>query len=118
MRADSVIATGISFDNADYAFKGNLELKVFALESRAETTVYQAGKKMVEAVFEKEGNTVKGHVTGGAGCRVRLVNCILAGTEDADQKICGKDTLLTLKEENSYFCGQVVNHESGEECFI
>lgn len=108
VRADSVIATGIAYDNADYLFKDNLELKVFALENRAETTVYQAGKELVQAVFEKEGSAVKGHVTGGAGCRIRFVNCILTNIEGADWEICGKDTLLHIKEEDFHFYGLAI----------
>ena len=100
VRADSIIAAGIAFENADYDFKKNLELKVFALETTAETIVYQAGGELVRARFEKEGQTIKGHVTGGAGCRVRLVNCVLADAQGADMEIQGNDTVLALTEED------------------
>ncbi|MDE7333926.1 MAG: alpha-xylosidase [Lachnospiraceae bacterium] len=100
VRADSIIAAGIAFENADYDFKKNLELKVFALETTAETVVYQAGGELVRARFEKEGQTIKGHVTGGAGCRVRLVNCVLADAQGADMEIQGNDTVLALTEED------------------
>lgn len=106
VRADSIIATGIAFENADYDFTKNLELKVFALETTAETVVYQAGGELVKASFEKEGETIKGHVTGGAGCRVRLVNCVLADVQGADAEIQGNDTVVMLAEEDVTFLGK------------
>lgn len=104
VRADSVIATGISFENADYGFKGNLELKVFALCERAETTVYQAGGEIVKAAFlkDKEG-TIKGHVTGGAGCRIRFVGKVVKEAEGVSMEVQGQDTVLTLEEEDATF---------------
>lgn len=105
VRADSIIATGISHERADYEFRGNLELKVFALESKAETTVYQADEAVVHAVFERNGNEITGHVTGAAGCRVRFVNCLLAPDRDADGKKFsivhqGADTVILLQEDD------------------
>lgn len=106
VRADSVIATGIAFENADYDFRENMELKVFALETKAETIVYQAGQELVKAAFEKEGQTVKGHVTGAEGCRVRLVNCILADVQGAEKEIQGSDTLLMLTGDDVTLIGK------------
>ena len=103
MRADSIIATGISFENADYDFTDNLELKVFALETKAETTVYQAGKEVVKVFFEKEDDKIKGYVTGGAGCRIRLVGCICREAEGVLMEVQGKDTVLALEEDDVAF---------------
>lgn len=105
VRPDSILATGISFQDAAYDFKENLELKVYALETRAETVVYQAGKELARAVFEKDGKTVRGHVTGGTGCKVRLVNCVLTDPEGAVMEICGKDTVITVGETDAGFSG-------------
>ncbi len=106
VRADSIIATGIDFKNADYSFEKNMELKVFALETKAEAIVYQAGRELVKASFEKEGETIKGHVTGGKGCRIRLVNCVLADVQGADKEIQGSDTVLLLTGDDVIFTGR------------
>lgn len=104
VRADSIIATGVSFENADYNFKGNLEFKVFALETRAETTVYQAGKELAKASLLKEENRISGRMMGADGCRVRLKGCILSDAEGADMEIQGRDTVLTIKGDDVTFC--------------
>lgn len=44
-------------------------------------------------------------VTGGADCKVRLVNCILTDAEGAAWEVCGQDTVLTLAEEDVRFWG-------------
>lgn len=108
VRADSIIASGVSFKNADYGFKANLEIKVFALETKAEAVVYQADREIAEAFFEKEDNTIKGRVTKGAGCFVRLVNCILSDVSGVEMEIQGKDTVLTLKEDDVELTGHVL----------
>lgn len=103
VRKNSVVATGIDYDGVDYAFSENLELKVFALESRAETTVYQNNTAIVNAVFEKNKSVVTGHVTGAAGCRIRFINCRLTDTgasEGISLEIKGEDTILKLHEDN------------------
>lgn len=78
---------------------------MFALETCAKTIVYQQNKELAQAVFEKDGGTVKGHITGGTGCKVRLVNCILTDADGAAWEICGEDTVLTLDKEDVHFWG-------------
>lgn len=127
-RADSVIATGIGADGAlekaDYDFKGNLELKVFFLLSKAETRVCQAGQEVVWASFETSGMTfekdaahedgdapqkdrqIRGHVKGGRGCRVRLVGRRLKQIKGAEMRIEGQDTIITLDGDDVLFSGE------------
>ncbi len=107
VRGNHIVATGISCKEAGYRFKENLELKVFALENKTETIVYQDGKELVTAMFEKEGNEIKGHVSGGAGCRVRLVNCILTDVKGASMEVQGKDTVLVLEDDDVQLWGRI-----------
>ncbi len=92
---NSIIPVGIRHAHVDYRFDQNLELKVFALHERAETVVYQDRAVVVKAAFERKGSRITGHVTGGAGCRVRFVNCraVIASNTAA---IEGMDTVLEL----------------------
>ncbi len=92
---------------ADYSFRGNLELKVFFLLSKAETVVYQDNEEIVRAVFEREGTEIKGRVSGGRGCRVRLVGRRLSGIDGATMEIQGQDTVITLDEDEAVFSGKV-----------
>lgn len=92
---------------ADYSFRGNLELRVFFLLSKAETTVYQENAEIVKAVFEREGTEIKGRVSGGKGCRVRLVGQRLSGIDGASMEIEGQDTVIGLEEDEVKFSGTV-----------
>lgn len=92
---------------ADYSFRGNLELRVFFLLSKAETTVYQDNEEIVKAVFEREGTEIKGRVSGGKGCRVRLVGQRLSGIDGASMEIEGQDTVIGLEEDEVKFSGTV-----------
>ena len=92
---------------ADYSFRGNLELKVFFLLSKAETVVYQDNEEIVRAVFEREGTEIKGRVSGGRGCRVRLVGRRLSGIDGASMEIQGQDTVITLDEDEAVFSGKI-----------
>ena len=92
---------------ADYSFRGNLELRVFFLLSKAETTVYQDNEEIVKAVFEREGPEIKGRVSGGKGCRVRLVGQRLSGIDGASMEIQGQDTVIGLEEDEVKFSGTV-----------
>lgn len=92
---------------ADYSFRGNLELRVFFLLSKAETTVYQDNEEIVKAVFEREGTEIKGRVSGGKGCRVRLVGRRLSGIDGASMEIQGQDTVIGLEEDEVKFSGTV-----------
>lgn len=113
VRADSMIATGISFENADYDFRENLELKVFALETEAETTVYQANKELVKVTVRKDGNRINGYVTGETGCWIRLVDCVLSDIQGAAMEVQGKDTVLAL-EKNDTFCAEMEEYSERE----
>ena len=108
VRADSIIAAGSFFHDAAYNFKENLELKIYNLETRAEAVVYQAEAELVSAVFIKDGKTVRGHITGGTGCKVRMVNCVLSDIEGAVMEVCGKDTVITIQEEDADFLGLIL----------
>ncbi len=105
VKADSVIATGVSFENADYDFQRNLEFKVYSLEKKAEATVYQAGKEMAKAAFWKEGeHKIEGRITKAAGCKARIIDCICLAAEGISIKAEGKDTLLEIEEDDAVFC--------------
>lgn len=74
---------------------------MFALETKAEAAVHQAGREVANVFLEKEGNRIFGRVTGGAGCRIRLVNCICRKAEGAFIEVQGKDTVLTCREDDA-----------------
>ena len=105
VREDSVIATGLRFDSAEYEFGGNMELSVYGWKEEARTCVFQRGREIVNAVFEKERASVRGRVCGGAGCRVRLVNLRLSGIEGANMEYDGRDTIILLNEDDVCFAG-------------
>lgn len=107
VRENSIIPTGVQCERADYGFAGNLELKVFALTGEAKTVVYQNGEELVSAAFELRDNTVAGQVNGGAGCKVRLVNCHLAAADGAEMALDGADTVLTLTADNASISGTI-----------
>lgn len=94
-RENSIIPVGINGENVDYSFEGNLELKVYELKTRAETVVYQAGKKVAWLCVTREKNSIKVEGDGLAGCNIRFVNCALTEVEGA--KTEGADTILTPK---------------------
>ncbi len=98
VKADSIIPIGLSFDNAAYHFQQNMEFRVFHLETKAETVVYQAGMELAKAVFERTEHQITGHITGASGCSVRLVNCILSKAEGAVIEQQGNDTILKIAE--------------------
>ena len=107
MRQNSAVAVGIECGRADYGFSGNLELKVFELQSRAEIPVYQGGKEIVRAAFERKEDRVYGRVTGAAGCRIRFVNCRLACGEGVNLEAQGKDTVIAVDENDMAFCCRI-----------
>ncbi len=69
-RENSVIPVGISHSNAEYGFKGNVELRVFGLTGHAETEVYDGENAIIKASFDKVQDRFT--VTGGAGCRIKI----------------------------------------------
>lgn len=107
VRQNSAVAVGIECGRADYGFSGNLELKVFELQSRAEIPVYQGGKEIVRAAFERKEDRVYGRVTGAAGCRIRFVNCRLACGEGVNLEAQGKDTVIAVDENDMAFCCRI-----------
>lgn len=107
VRKNSVVATGMSVENADYDFKGNMELKVFGLCEKAETVVYQDNVVLASVSVERNADLIKGHVRGGAGSRVRLVNLTAESVEGAVMEIQGRDTVLSLKEDEADFVVKV-----------
>ena len=103
VRENSIIATGMSFENADYDFRGNMEFKVFALGTKAKAVVYQGDKKAAEIELMKAEGEISGHVAGGAGCRVRLVNCVVSEAAGVSMEVQAQDTLLTVLEDDAAF---------------
>ena len=79
-RENSVIPVGISHPDAEYGFKGNVELRVFGLTDHAETEVYDGQDVIIKASFDRPHNRFA--VTGGAGCRIRFGDGVTELTED------------------------------------
>ena len=96
VRGNSIVATGINHERVDYSFKDNLELKVFALEDKAETTVYQAQQEVVTLSLQKSGEKITGKLQGVSGCKVRLVNCKAKSVTGAAMETDGNDTVITV----------------------
>lgn len=96
VRGNSIVATGINHERVDYSFKDNLELKVFALEDKAETTVYQAQQEVVTLSLQKSGEKITGKLQGVSGCKVRLVNCKAKSITGAAMETDGNDTVITV----------------------
>ena len=96
VRENSIVATGINHERVDYSFKDNLELKVFALEDKAETTVYQAQQEVVTLSLQKAGEKITGKLQGVSGCKVRLVNCKAKSITGATMETDGNDTVITV----------------------
>lgn len=107
VRKNSIIATGVSFENAEYNFKGNMELKVFGLEGKAETVICQDNGELAAVSVERDGEMIKGHVRGGAGCRVRLVNQAAESAEGVVMEVQGRDTVITLTKDETDFAVKV-----------
>lgn len=115
VRENSIIPTGIRHERADYDFGGNMEFRVYALKSQAETVVYQHGRQTARACVRRDKDAVTVHVTGAAGCRMRFVGCRLAeieecrlaknaesglsGNEEGLVTYEGNDTIVILKSE-------------------
>lgn len=107
VRENSIIPVGINCEHIDYQFAGNVEMKVYALKDKARSVVYQASKKVLELMLEKEGPKLKGAAGGGMGSRIRFVNCLLTEVVGADAQIEGRDTVLLLKASSVEFTATI-----------
>ena len=110
VRANSVVATGIQAERADYAFKDNVEIKVYQLGAEKEAVVYQEHKEVMKLQLTRgqsadgQKEEVTGKVTGESGCKVRLVNCKAVNVRGAASVVDGNDTVITLERDGEFHC--------------
>lgn len=104
VRENSVIPVGLDAPDARYRFAENMEFRVYGLTGRAETVVYQDGKQIASAVFEKKGSQVTARLTGAAGSQVRLVGCSILGVSGAAAESDGTDTVLLIEKDDQEIC--------------
>ena len=107
VRENSIVPVGNNSECADYIFTDNLEMKVFALQDKAETTVYQAGKEVLTLCLEKYGQKIAGKVQGTSKCKVRLVNCAVDNIIGASMERDGADTVVTVENVGKEFVCEV-----------
>lgn len=107
VRENSIVATGINHERVDYDFAYNLEMKVFALQDKAETTVYQKGEEVLTLSLEKKDGKITGKVQGKSGCKVRLVNCTITNVTGAKMERDGADTIIMAKGSGEEFVCEV-----------
>ncbi len=97
VRENTILPMGISFENADYGFEGNVELRVYELSGRAEAKVEQNGRAVLEAEACCEDGNIRLQVKGRGLVRVRFVNRrpeqITVGKVRAE----GRDTVLEFE---------------------
>ena len=104
VKENSVIATGIQHDTADYAFDGNLELKVFGLTTKAETTVYQNEEKVVKVTFVREGNQITGTIDGTCrDLKIHFVGEQILSVDGGMVMAEENDSVLTLDDSQKQF---------------
>jgi len=104
VRENSVIPVGIKASDAQYCFGQNMEFRVYGLTGHAETTVYQDGEAIAEAIFEKSGSQVKAKLIGAEGCRIRLIGRSVSEVQGVKAETCGKDTMLYIETNASELC--------------
>ena len=110
VRANSIVATGIQAERADYDFKDNVEMKVYQLAGTAESVVYQEHEKVLKLQLthgqsaEGTKEEVTGKVTGVSGCKVRFVNCKAVNVRGAASVLDGNDTVITLERDGEFHC--------------
>lgn len=107
VRENSIVATGINHERIDYEFAYNLEMKVFELKEKAETTVYQKEKEVLTLSLEKNGQKITGRVQGESGCKVRLVNCTVKNVTGAKMEQDGADTIIMAEGSGKEFVCEV-----------
>lgn len=103
VRENTILPVGTIEEQVNYSFQENLELQVFALGTKADALVYQAGEAVQSLHLEKEGTKITGTLKNHIGCEIRFVNCQLGNAAGAECNIDGKDTLLIPKE-NIFTC--------------
>ncbi len=99
VRGNSILPTGIAVERADQAFAGNVEFQVFALTGQAEAEVFQEGELLMQIRLERNRDGILGWVQGGAGCRVRFVNCHFRSVKGASFQREERDTVLFLEQD-------------------
>ena len=104
VRENSVIPVGIKAPDAQYRFGQNMEFRVYSLTGHAETTVYQDGEAIAEAIFEKSGSRMRAKLIGAEGCSIRLIGCSVSEVQGAKAEACGKDTILYIETNASEIC--------------
>lgn len=104
VRENSIVPTGVAFENVQYGFKDNVEFKVFDIKDSAEFTVYQNNGELLTLKAVKEGNTLTVKANGAGGCRVRLVNTVCSQIQGAEAKTEEKDTVILLSEGGEAVC--------------
>ena len=107
VRENSIVATGINHERIDYEFAYNLEMKVFALQDKAETTVYQKEEEVLTLTLEKDGQKINGKVQGKSGCKVRLVDCAVTNVTGAKMERDGADTIIMAEGSGKAFVCEV-----------
>ena len=105
VRENSVIPVQMDPQNALEDYSKKLELRVYALKEQADCVVYQDGGEILTAKLTRERDGIRIALKGKSGCRIRLVNTVLAAAEGAFLEIQGSDTLLTVEEpETTVIC--------------
>lgn len=112
VRENSVLPVGVNAPDAQYRFEKNMEFRVYGLTGRAETVVYQDGKQIASAVFEKNGSQGKARLTGAAGCSVRLVGSGISGVKGAKAAADGTDSVLFIEQDEQEICWTVLEDET------
>lgn len=102
VRENSIVPTGIRYENAQYGFESNVEMNVFELKNQAEFTVYQENAEVLTLKLKKEGTQITGAAEGKGSCRIRFVNAVLDHVRGAECEYDGKDTIVTLPEAGSF----------------
>lgn len=99
VRENTILPTGTYAEDANYDFTEHLELKVYELRDKAETVIYQNGKKAAEVVITHRNGKITCHVESGCGYRIRFVNRILKAAEGGSLSIDGKDSIITAEQQ-------------------
>ena len=80
------------------SYAGKVQLKVFELRDRVETTVYENNVGILKVVLEKSGNRINYHGQGTGSVEIRFVNCILKGAAGARLEIAGEDSVIYIAD--------------------
>lgn len=99
VRENTILPTGTYAEDANYAFAEHLELKVYELKDRAETVIYQNGKKAAAAVITCEDGKITCRVESDCGYRIRFINRILKSAVGGALSVEGKDSVITAEQQ-------------------